>query len=217
MRGVLDITFERREEKTVVREVFQQAPLRVVRPFYPEGESPAHLYLLNTTGGILEGDRMETTVRLEKGAHLLATTPAATRVHPSPSGEACQKMVFFLGAGAVLEYLPEPLLLYADAAFHQETDIYIEEGGALFFIDILAPGRLARGEAFAYRWYENRLRIYDGGGLLVQEGFRLAPQERRLDVVVAMEGYTHLGSLYVVCPDREAEGLLEAFRSAPAP
>lgn len=200
-----------------MREARQEAPLRLIRPFYPEGETPAHLYLLNTTAGVLEGDRLELTLRLGKKTHLLITTPAATRVHPAPSGESGQRAVFSLGAEAILEYLPEPLLPYAGASFHQETEIFVEEGAILFFLDLLAPGRSARGEAFAYRRYENRLKIHDAEGTLAQESFCLAPESRALGAPGVMEGYSHLGSLYLICPENTRQALLQSFHLEEAP
>ncbi|MDC4202902.1 MAG: urease accessory protein UreD [Candidatus Manganitrophus sp.] len=213
MHGILDITFEQAGERTVAREIRQQAPLRVIRPFYPEGEGPAHLYLLNATAGILEGDQLEISLRLEKGTHAVVTTPAATRVHPTPSGEARQRTTLSVGPGATLEYLAEPVLPYAGSAFHQETDIFLEEQATLFYADLLGPGRLGRGESFAYRLYENQLRIVDPEGVLVQERFRLAPSERPLEESGVMEGFSHLGTLYLFCSESARMRLLTAFRS----
>lgn len=213
MHGILDITFDRCGEKTVARQIRQQAPLRVIRPFYPEGEGPAHLYLLNATAGILEGDQLEISLRLEKGTHALVTTPAATRVHPTPSGEARQRTTLSVGPGATLEYLAEPVLPYAGAVFHQETEITLDDGAVLFYADLLGPGRLGRGESFAYRLYENQLRIVDPEGVLVQERFRLVPSERPLEESGVMEGFSHLGTLYLFCPESARMRLLTAFRS----
>jgi urease accessory protein len=213
MHGILNVTFDRRGERTVAREIRQQVPLRVIRPFYPEGEGPAHLYLLNATAGILEGDEMEISLRLEKGTHAVVTTPAATRVHPMPSGEARQRTLLSVGPGATLEYLAEPVLPYAGSVFHQETEMILEEGATLFYADLLGPGRLGRGEAFAYRLYENQLRIVDEEGILVQERFRLAPSERPLEEIGVMEGFSHLGTLYLFCPEPARRALLAAFQS----
>jgi urease accessory protein len=213
MHGILNIIFDRRGEKTLAREIRQQVPLRVIRPFYPEGDGPAHLYLLNATAGILEGDRLEIFLRLEKGAHAVVTTPAAMRVHPTPSGEARQRTLLSVGPGGTLEYLSEPVLPYAGAAFHQETQIVLEEHATLFYVDLLGPGRLGRGESFAYQLYENELRIVDPEGVLVQERFRLAPSERPLGEIGVMEGFSHLGTLYLICPEPFRKTLLEAFRS----
>lgn len=213
MHGQLEITLKQRGEKTAVAELRQSAPLRVVRPFYPEGEGPAHLYLLNTTAGILEGDRFEISLRLEKGSHAVVMTPAATRVHSMPSGEACQRTTLSVGPGATLEYLAEPVLPYTDAAFHQETEIFLEEGATLFYADLLGPGRLALGESFAYRSYENQLTITDPEGTLVQERFRLVPSQHPLEEIGVMEGFSHLGTLYLFCPEPARQALLSSFRS----
>jgi urease accessory protein len=213
MHGILNITFEREKGRTVARELRQEAPLRVIRPFYPEGEGPAHLYLLNTTAGILEGDEIEISLRLEKGAHAVVTTPAATRVHPMPSGEAHQRISLSVGREATLEYLAEPVLPYAGAVFHQETEIFLEEEATLFYLDLLGPGRLGRGESFAFHLYENQLRIIDPEGILVQERFRLTPSERPLEEIGVMEGFSHLGTLYLFCPEPARKALLSAFRA----
>lgn len=213
MHGQLQITLKQRGEKTTVAALRQAAPLRVIRPFYPEGEGPAHLYLLNTTAGILQGDRIEISLRLEKGAHAVVTTPAATRIHPMPSGEARQRTTLFVGPGGTLEYLAEPVLPYADAAFYQETEVFLEEGAILFYADLLGPGRLGRGEAFAYRFYENHLSVVDREGRLVQERFRLIPSEQPLEESGVMEGYSHLGTLSLFCPESSRQALLAAFQS----
>jgi urease accessory protein len=213
MHGLLDVTFERRGEKTVARVIRQRAPLKVLRPFYPEGASPAHLYILNVAGGVLAGDQMEVSLRLESGAKGLVAVPSATKVYSMPSGEGRQKICFRIGTGSVLEYLPEPLLPFSDSAFLQETNIFLEEGATLFWSDILGPGRSGSGESFGYRLYDNRVKIKDNEGLISQESFCLMPGDRPLNVGGVMGEYSHLGSIYIFCKDELLEGLLNRIRS----
>ncbi|MFQ5780660.1 MAG: urease accessory protein UreD [Nitrospiria bacterium] len=217
MHGLLDVRFERKGERTIAREVRQRAPLKVLRSLYPEGDSPSHLYILNASGGVLAGDRMEVSLHLEERAEVVVTMPAAARIHPMPSGDARQKLRFYLGRGSVLEYIPEPLLPFSGAAFLQEIEIFLEEWATLFWTDILGPGRFARGESFAYRLYENRMKISDRAGLVSQESFRLIPREAPINILGVMEGYSHMGSLYLFCADDALEGLLDAFRSIEVP
>ncbi|VAX28515.1 hypothetical protein MNBD_NITROSPIRAE01-125 [hydrothermal vent metagenome] len=212
MHGRLEVQFERRGDKTLARILRQAAPLKVLKAFYPEDESIAHLYILNSTGGILQGDRMEIKIHLAANAEAVVLMPAATKIHPCPSGDARQTMRFRLDAGAVLEYLPEPLLPFSEAVFFQETDIFLEAGASLFFGDILGPGRLAKGESFAYRLFENRMKIRDVKGLIVQESFQINPAIRAVNGLGVMADKSHLGSLYVICPDNKIEALLKAFR-----
>ncbi len=213
MHGLLEIDFEQREGKTVATALRERAPLKVLRPLYPEGNSPAHLYVLNTTGGILEGDQLNIRLQLKKETAVLVMMPAATKVHPAKTGEARQKIEFRLSQGSVLEYLTEPLLPFSGAAFHQETDIFLEDDATLFWGDILGPGRLAAGESFSYRFYENRMQIRDGKGLISKECFRIEPAITPVNAPGVMAGYTHLGSLYVCCGADPLKELFHAFRS----
>lgn len=205
--------FERTEGKTLARPLRQAAPLKVLKAFYPEGESIAHLYILNSTGGILQGDRMDIKIDLCPHSEAVVLMPAATKIHPCPSGDARQSIQFRLGAGSVLEYLPEPLLPFSGAAFLQETDIFLEDGACLFWGDILGPGRLAKGESFAYRLFSNRMQIGDALGLIAMESFQLAPAITPIHGSGVMAGYSHLGTLYVICDDSDLEDLIDAFRS----
>ncbi len=212
MHGLLDVRFKREGEKTLARVAEQRSPLKALRPFYPEGTSPSHLYILNVTGGVLEGDRIDLTLHLSPFAEALVTAPSATKVHAMPSGFAEQKTHITLEHDSVLEYVPEPLIPFADSAFFQNIDIFLEENASLFWIDILASGRLARGESFSYRVYENRMKIRDGEGLISLEAYCIKPEHEAIDGIGVMEGYSHLGSLYLFCAEKHVADLLNQFR-----
>jgi len=217
VHGLLDLAFEQKAGKTLAWVQRQKAPLKVLRPFYPEGLSPCHLYILNTTGGVLEGDQLELDLYLNEDSEVVAVSPTATKIHPMPSGEARQKARFTLKKGATLEYFPEPLLPFSDSAFAQNTAFFLEEGATLFWAEILGSGRLERGESFLYRLYENEMRISDRKGLIAQERFRLIPKGVPVKGVGVMEGYSHLGSLYVICASEYHQVLLDGFRSIQLP
>ncbi|MHC9037739.1 urease accessory protein UreD, partial [Cobetia marina] len=47
-------------------------PLRVQRPFYPEGRHGCcHVYLLHPPGGLVSGDALHITAEVEEGAQVL--------------------------------------------------------------------------------------------------------------------------------------------------
>lgn len=130
-------------------------------------------------------------------------------------GEAVREGRVTVGRDATLFYAPLPVLPFADSAFRSAFAIELaDETSRLFYSDILACGRAARGERFAYRLYRSRVYITSGGTLLYADNFRFAPQEDGADCegFIQYEGYTHLGN-YVLChfPVRE-EDLRACFR-----
>ncbi|HLH42191.1 MAG TPA: urease accessory protein UreD [Bryobacteraceae bacterium] len=176
----------------------QDPPWKVVRAFrQPRGETLIHLN--NVSGGVLAGDRLALEVVVEAGAAAQITTTGATRLYRHRAG-ACdseQTATFWIGEKARLEYLPDPLIPYAQSRHAQRTAIHLATGASLFWWETLAPGRKAAGEVFAFErlHISSEIRVRDQPVLL--ENFLLEPWTRRLDVTARMREYTYLASLYV--------------------
>ena len=78
---------------------------------------------------------------------------------PQPAAHATIHNWIEVGDRATLEFLPEPLILFADSALSQTTDITLHAEAGLSLGEIILPGRLARGEAYQFRQYFSRLRV----------------------------------------------------------
>lgn len=128
----------------------------------------AYLYLINTSPGLLAQDHLSLSLNLEANTSMYLTDQAATKVHAMPRTEtkATTNWNITLEAGASLELVPEPIILFADAALEQTTQITLHPQAALFWSEILIPGRLARGEYYDFRHYHNCLEIYSDNGEL---------------------------------------------------
>ena len=159
--------------KTVVTHQYMTYPWRLSGVFRLDAaeEQRAYLYITNTSPGLLAGDNLGLSLQLEAGASLYLTDQAATKVHPMPIAgtKATVDLNMAVEAGASLEFVPEPLILFADAALEQTTRIQLHEGAELFWSEIVLPGRLARGECYQFRHYFSRLEITTAVGEL---GFR---------------------------------------------
>ena len=117
---------------------------------------------------MLADDRLSLSVALEENTLLHLTDQAATKVHAMPKLDtnATTDWQIRVAAGASLELVPEPLILYADGAFEQITKITLDSSANLFWSEILLPGRLAREEYYDFRSYYGCLEIYSESGEL---------------------------------------------------
>jgi urease accessory protein len=144
-------------------------PLQALEPMDLTGDGSATLLLLNPTGGVLGGDRLETEVSLGPGSRVCLSTPSATRVYRSPEHPAVQRVSITLGAGATLEWLPDHLIPSPGARLRQMTEVTMASGAALLYLDGWAAGRAARGEAWGFDLLDSSLLVRDAAGSLVRE------------------------------------------------
>ncbi len=164
------------------------------------------VYVLNPTGGVLQGDRLEAEIRVEAGAHAIVTTPSSTKIHRMDGALAESRTTLRVEKGAVLEYVPEPVIPFGGSRFIEDLSIDVAAGGKLLAWEILAPGRQARGEVFEYDQLGLRLRLSEAGAVLLRERSDLRPREGTL----TMGGATHYGVLMVVGGDPDP--LIETIR-----
>ncbi len=201
--GVLHLALRRVGQRTVLQECYFQVPLQVLRPLYLDDVGTAYVYLVSPCGGVVGGDIYSMTVVVEAGARVCLTTPSATKLYATLGLPARQQLDITLHAGAVLEYLPEQIIPFAQAVFQQHMTVRLGPGACVLAMEIVAPGRRARGEAFAYRDYDSRVCIEAASGqVLLHERTRLRPGWQRLDGPGLFEGYDYLGTFYALVEGR---------------
>ena len=175
----------------------QVAPLRVVRAF-DVGGGGALVHLHNVSGGVLGGDRLELEVELGPRARAQLTSTGATRLYRSGgAGDAVHTARARVAEGALLEYLPDPLIPFAGARYRQETTVDLSNGAGLFWWETIAPGRVARGELFGYDRLLVRVDVVAGGRPIALERVLLEPRRSRADSLARLGPYRYLSTFYV--------------------
>ncbi len=125
----------------------------------------AYLYRMNTSPGLLAGDVLRMSLKLEGGSTLLLADQAATKVHQMPETGGLENRMarvhyeIEVGDRATLEFLPEPLILFTQSTLQQTTEITLHPSAGLSWGEIILPGRLARGERYQFQSYWSRTRI----------------------------------------------------------
>lgn len=176
----------------------QQPPLRVIRAFpLPDGGLLTHLH--NVSGGVLGGDQLTLCAHLAESTQVQLTSTGATRVyrHRPDYGVATQSTHLRLESGALLEYLPDQLIPFAAARFRQQTTIELAADAGLFYWEVIAPGREAHNECFAYTEVQVQLDIWAAGVPIVIERLRLAPEEQPLTSRARLGDYRYVGAFYI--------------------
>jgi urease accessory protein len=158
------------------------------------------VHLHNISGGVLAGDRLALEVEVEAGAAAQITTTGATRLyrHRAGAADSEQLATFFLGDEAQLEYLPDAVIPYAGSRHVQRTVIRLGRGSTLFWWEVLAPGRLAAGEQFAFKRLRVQTEVYAGERPILREDFLLEPERKNLSAALRMFEYSHMASFCVI-------------------
>ena len=194
----LEFRYSAPAERTSLHVAEQRQPLKVVRAFQQEGGAAlAHIH--NLSGGILGGDRLSLDMEVGQGARAQVTSTGATRLYRSRSGTAAAEFTAraIIRTGALLEYLPDPLIPFADSRFHQDTVIRLEDDAGLFWWETVAPGREAHGEMFSYNALRLRFDLRAEGIPIALEYSHLDPSERPLTSPARMGPYRYFSSFYV--------------------
>jgi urease accessory protein len=183
---------------TFLADSFQEAPLKVVRAFTLEdGTALAHLH--NVSGGLLGGDRLTMQVNLASGTKVQLTTTGATRIYRHREGFSATKQCneVSVGEGALLDYLPDATIPFAGARYLQRTSIDLAAGAGLFWWEILAPGREARGELFEYEEFAVRTRISALGRRIAAENLCLQPKQKDVFSLARLGPYRYATTFYI--------------------
>jgi urease accessory protein len=205
--GEIIAEFAVRDGLTQLVRKFHASPLKIAKTFRYENETliaDSHkgdqlgVYMMDCSPGLMSGDHYEIDVRLQEGARVFLTNQSFTKVHPSmKEAGSTQRQTLHLEANAMLEYIPEPLMLYKDADLSAEIEVYLAPGSALILSDVLCPGRTQRGEVFEYSRYSNRMKVWHGGELIFYQNQKIEPKTMQLASQGCWESETHLGNLYI--------------------
>jgi urease accessory protein len=161
--------------KTHLSRKAYQAPIHISKPYW-NGKALL-LNVMSPTAGLLEGDHVELDVVVESGATIALSNPTALRIHKMGTGKAAWNQKFSVAKNAFLETNPEWLIPQAHSRFEQRSQIDLEKDAQLFFIETLAPGRVASGETFAFSSFRNRLELRYDGSLSALEKFEITPED----------------------------------------
>lgn len=208
----LDLGYENRDGRTVLARRRHCGPLRVQKPFYPEGGDVCHSIVLHPPGGICGGDALELSAGVDAGARALLTTPGAGKWYRSAGAEARQSVRFNLAEGAGLEWLPQESIVFDGARAMMTLGVDLAPGARFLGWDIVCLGRRGSGETFGSGslWIETRIDIA-GAPRWLERGL-LEGGSNKLGSPAVLAGASVFGNLLVAGADPSPD-LLERCRA----
>jgi urease accessory protein len=195
--GDLRLEYAKREGRTIIARSHCTSPWHLLPPIYLDDTGAAYTLLVNPSGGLVGGDRLSIGMRLGEDARVLISAPSANRVYRSQGETSIQNIEIALGAGAVLEWLPEHTIPFAGSRFRQAIHVTMAPGATMLLWDAVASGRIARDERWAFASVENEIRITTAAGQSLVERYALDPATEMGSVGLAAQ-WNYVASFYVV-------------------
>ncbi|MEE4281522.1 MAG: urease accessory protein UreD [Pseudomonadales bacterium] len=145
-------------------------PLRVQRPFFPEG-GVNHTYVLHPPGGMVGDDVLDIAASVGASAHTLITTPGATKAYRNVCTQS--RLTTTLQVDGTLEWLPQEVILFDKSKLASQTRISLGRQARLISWEIVCLGRPA-GELPFNEGYGRFLTTVQGSkGLLLHDNLML--------------------------------------------
>jgi len=216
--GRLDLALAPLAGSTRVYRHYQRSPLHVYRPIYLDANRPdmAFIFLQQYGDGLVQGDRYRIDIDCAPGSAVHVTTQAATKVYSARQNYAAQLVNLRVGAGAVLEYLPDPVVPFRRSRLFQRLCLTAHHEASVILGETLLPGRTAHGESHAYDlyWAETEVRRPDGT-LLFADTLRLHPGGGdNLTTIGLLGGHDLVATLYVISQRPDPPMTVSLLRAA---
>jgi urease accessory protein len=150
-----------------------ETPLLLRRAAHPDGLDTARIHLVGGTAGPIGGDDLAYRVEVGEGAKVEVRSMAATLALPGPGG--AQSTLTFdvrVGAGARLDWAPEPLIAVRGANHAVHANLDLAEDAELTWREDVVLGREAE-ESGSVR---SRTRITRAGRVVFDHEFAVGPR-----------------------------------------
>ena len=160
--------------KTVLADLYQRAPCRVLFPT-TEANEPIQSVLLTTSGGLTGGDRTRVDIEVGTNAQTTLTTQAAEKIYRAlpNTGDARVEVDMQVSHGAWAEWLAQETIVFDGSRLRRRFAADVAAAGRLLAVESIVFGRTAMGESFDIGLLHDAWRISRGGRLIWADALHL--------------------------------------------
>ncbi|TPW29367.1 urease accessory protein UreD [Pararhizobium mangrovi] len=202
-RGEGRLTTKHAHGRTRLAGLYQDgcAKIRLPRVF---GDGPLEAVLINSSGGLTGGDRLDWSIAAGAETSTVVTTQASEKVYRASEGVARVTTRIEIGRDARLAWLPQETILFDRSALSRRLDISLARGGQALLVEPVVFGRLAMREQLRRAVFHDRWRIRYNGRLIHAEDQRFGPDiALQLERSAMLSGMRAMATVVWVHPDAE--------------
>jgi urease accessory protein len=212
--GFLRLGFELRGTDTILADLDRRAPYMAQRALYCDTNLPglAHVFVITTTGCLLQGDRLALEIAVGPRAQAHVTTQSATKIHTMDANYAAQTQTITLADESFLELLPEPLIPHRRARYLSDTRIFVPPSATLLVSEIVQPGRKHHhpDECFGATLLSIATSAFrPDGRALFTEKLVIEPQRYSMRQTGVMSSFDVFGNVVLCTPKDIAEAIYQ--------
>jgi len=214
LRMVLDI--ESTSGRTRIKEKESTFPLSVQKDIYYDQFQPkmTHVYIMSSSGGILQGDKYMIDIILEKNTLAHITTQGATRVYGMNVSNAIQVVNVSLDDGAYLEFIPDQIIPYKNSRFYQEINFIVHNNATMIYSEIISPGRIGMGEIFDYEiCYLRSIGKNHKDELRFTDYTKIEPKKMNLQDFGVLEKRQVIATMYILAKRNDIEKIIQTLEN----
>lgn len=208
-QGAARISFKHTDGRSRIDDLFQQGCLKLRLP--RNGAADPEAVMINTAGGLTDGDRLTIEASWQSGSSAVVTTQACERIYKSRAEAARIETRLTVDDNASAFWLPQETILFDGGRLERQAQVALQGNARFVACEAVIFGRPAMGETVRSGLFRDSWRIERDGKLLFLDrlGFEgdIAAQ---LDRRAVGDGARALASVIVSAPD--TSGLCDVLR-----
>jgi urease accessory protein len=171
--GRIDLNLVPRAGVARAMRAYQSGCLRMRMPRTSDAGEPPCAVVLNTAGGIAEGDQLSMRMRWDKDCVATVTTQAAEKVYRALAHGSEIATRIEVERGARAEWLPQETILFDGCRLRRDAEIVLAEDVTFLGVEAVVLGRQAMGEDVRRGALRDRMRIWRNGRLIYADTLAL--------------------------------------------
>lgn len=158
-----------------IAEIYQKFPIGLLFPKVDD-HACKNIVIINSSGGVAGGDRLEIEVAALNHASVSVTTQAAEKIYRALDRPARISTKLKAFENAKLAWLPQETIVFNGARFARQTEIDLCSGAEIIALEWLVLGRIESGEEVLSGCILDSWRIRLDGRLVWADGFLVADE-----------------------------------------